>query len=312
MTNLLILSRDAARYEALIARHPAAGSLQISSPNDCPPADILANAEIVLGEPALVAPCLAQMPALKWVQSTFAGIEPFCRDGLRRDYQLTGIKGIFGPLMSEYVFGNILARERRIGQLAKQQEAKIWQPNRYRGLAGLTMGICGLGSIGQQIAATAKALGMRTLGWKRTPGPAANTDETFSGDQLAAMAARCDFLVSVLPDTPATQGLFNRALFEGMKGEALFINVGRGSAVVEEDLVQALEKRVIGGAVLDVFRQEPLPQDSPLWDCPGLVITPHCAAESFPEDIARIFLGNLERWKRGQALEYLVDFERGY
>jgi phosphoglycerate dehydrogenase-like enzyme len=272
----------------------------------------VADCDLILGEPGRVAPILDAAEKLVWVQSTFAGVETLCAPGLRRDYRLTGVKGIFGLLMSEYVFAYILALERRLFELRNQQERHEWRDCGYRRLRELTLGICGLGDIGRHIAATANHFGMYVVGYKRTPGHIESARQVFSGDQWGTFLSLCDYLVLVLPDTSETRGLIDITALKQMKPSAVIINIGRGSSIVEKDLVRALAEKTIRAAVLDVFESEPLPAQSSLWKLPNLYISPHNAGRSFADDIVPIFCDNYRRFLAGTPLRFGVDFDKGY
>ncbi len=309
---LLIVSPDAATYAALAAEADL-GALEVRATTDVTGArDLAAECNLVLGVPALVAELLGEMPRLAWVQSTFAGVDALCRPGLRRDYALTGLRGIFGALMREYVLGWILALERDLFGARDHQRHGRWQAQPYRGLAGLTLGVCGLGSIGQAVAHAGAAFGMRVVGYRRTPAPCAAVERVYSGGAFHAFLAEPDHLVVVLPDTPATAGLFDRKALAAMRDDAVLINVGRGRTVVEADLVEALRQGALRAAVLDVFASEPLPAESPLWSLPNAYLTPHNAALSFPRDVFGRFLANYRRRCAGEPLADRVDFARGY
>ena len=312
MTDVMILTRDARVYLPLVE---AAGLPDVAL-HACETVaearETVATCEVILGQPDMVARVLPAAHRLAWVQSTFAGVDALCRPGLRRDYCLTGVKGIFGALMSEYVFGYILATERKMFAVRANQQEKDWVPLSYRSVRGLTLGVCGLGSIGGHVAGTGRHFGMRVLGYRRSQGASEGVDQIFSGPGFHDFLSQCDYVVSVLPATPATRHLFNGEAFSAMKPSAVFMNVGRGSTVCEPDLMAALETRQIAGAVLDVFEEEPLAPEHPLWGTEGTVVTPHIAACSFPEEIAGIFCRNFAAWRAGTELDYPVDFEQGY
>jgi phosphoglycerate dehydrogenase-like enzyme len=293
---------------------------------DTLPADAAA-CDLVLGDPSLVSRALARLTSLRWVQSTWAGVEPLLEPSLRRDYVLTNARGVFGPLMSEYVFGYILAHERLMFAKWAAQQERRWDPTPPGRLRGRLIGLLGVGSIGAHLARTAKHFGMRVRGYTRTSATCAEIDEYFhgpatgsgssrsaSGDgaDLRRFAADLDYLVSVMPNTAATRHLVDADLIAALPTRAVFINPGRGSVVDEAALARALTEGRLAGAVLDVFQTEPLPEDHPLWRTPNTIITSHTAALSFPEDIAPIFIENYRRLIAGQPLNYRVDFERGY
>ncbi len=309
---LLILSRSAAVYADLIdrLRFPDLEVIACRSADEAAP--YLGRCTIVLGEPAPIARVVMRAKKLTWVQSTYAGVEELLRPGARSDYILTGVKGIFGPFMSEYVIGYILALERHFFTAYRNQLDRSWRHLPYKGLRGRLIGICGLGSIGRHLARTAGHFGLRVWGYRRTARPVPEAEQVFSGPEFGRFLSQPDFIVNILPSTPATVGLFDESAFRTMKPTAVLINIGRGDAVVEKALIRALQQGVIGGAVLDVFEQEPLPAESPLWSLPNVLITPHNSAFSFPADIVKVFADNYRRFSKGEPLLYRVDFERGY
>jgi len=302
---LLILSRHADAYRRLIEEAALAG-LEIVG------AAAAGRVDIVFGEPSLIRDALAELPALRWVQSTWAGVEPLLDPALRRDYVLTNARGVFGGLMSEYVFGYVLAYERRIFEKYAAQQARRWDPSPPGTLRGKQIGLLGVGSIGAALARTAKHFGMRVKGYTRASESCADVDRYFHGDTVAAFAADLDYLVSVMPNTPATRHLVDATLLGALPARAVFVNPGRGTTVDEDALAEALQAGRLAGAVLDVFQQEPLPPDHVFWRTPNVLITSHTAALSVPADIAPVFVENYRRFIAGELLHYRVDFEAGY
>lgn len=312
MPTLLILSKHADKYRDLVA---AAGSsdLSIVATSDPDAARSLGRrAAVVLGEPSLIAVVLTDLTSLDWVQATWAGVEPLVAPGLRRDYRLTNARGVFGRLMSEYVFAYLLAHERRLFEKAAAQREGRWDPAPPGRLAGRRLGLLGVGSIGAAIASTAQHFGMYVRGFTRASESSADVDEWFHGDDRTAFARGLDYLVTIVPGTPRTRHLVDRELLEALPPEAVLVNPGRGGVIDEMALAEALSSGRLAGAVLDVFQQEPLPPDHVFWRTPNLIITSHTAALSCPEDIAPIFIDNYRRWASGAPLRYVVDFELGY
>jgi phosphoglycerate dehydrogenase-like enzyme len=312
MHRLLILSRHADAYRALIE---AAGLPRLEIVTATRAADLPSSAaicDVLLGEPTLVREVLSQVPALRWVQSTWAGVEPLLDPSLRRDYTLTNARGVFGGLMSEYVFGYLIAHERLILEKHAAQLAERWDPTPPGTLRGKQLGLLGVGSIGAALARTAKHFGMRVKGYTRASEECADVDIYFHGDDRTAFAADLDYLVSVMPNTAATRHLVDATLLAALPARAVFVNPGRGTVVDEAALADALTAGRLAGAVLDVFQQEPLPPDHIFWRTPNLIITSHTAALSAPEDIAPVFIENYQRWIAGEPLRHQVDFERGY
>lgn len=312
MNHLLILSDNAEEYAQALGRLDLPDlEVSISDGSDCSDA-VVRDANIILGRPDLVVKLLGQAQRLEWVQSTFAGIEPFCAPDLRRDYLLTGVKGVFGPLMSEYVFGYILALERNLFLIRENQKKALWVKPPYRSLAGLTIGILGLGSIGRHLALTAAHFQMRVFGLSRTAAPVPHVERVFGPQDMAAFTRPLDYLVAALPNTPLTRNLIDADVFESLPPSAVLINVGRGNAVDEDALATALRDGSLRAAVIDVFEAEPLPANSPLWKLDNAYVTPHNAAVAFPKDIVPIFCDNYDRFRSGEPLKYLIDLERGY
>ena len=266
---------------------------------------------VVLGEPGMIATVLVNMPEVEWVQSTWAGVTPLvsCE---RRDYVLTGIKGIFGPQMSEYVLGYLLAHELRVIERASAQLRHDWAAVPSGVLQGKCLGIMGTGSIGQHIAQTAASFGMRVTGLSRSGAAVPGFETVRPVDQLHDFLAEVNYLVSTLPETDATESMLDANALAKLPRHAYFINVGRSNVINDEALIGALRNGDIAGAALDVFDEEPLPKDSPLWDTPNLSITAHIAAISHPELITPVFIDNYRRYVQGQPLRYVVDFEAGY
>ena len=312
MNTLLIADSEASIYaDQIMARNfPDLTIYSADSPDSAEP--YIASANIILGSPDLAVQLLPKAEKLCWLQSTFAGIESFCTDDLPKNYILTGVKNVFGPLMSEYVFLHILAAERRLRQTYNQQSNKKWTPLPYRGLDCLTIGIAGLGSIGRHIATTASHFGMRVLGLKRTVEQIVNVEQVYAPAEKNLFLSQLDYLILTLPATTETHHFLQFGDMEVMKDSAIIVSVGRGDNINEDDLVRALQNKIIGGAVLDVFKQEPLPVDHLLWDLPNVYITPHTSAVSFPAHIASLFCENYCRFVDGQELKYIVDFQKGY
>ncbi|SIO24986.1 D-2-hydroxyacid dehydrogenase [Salinivibrio sp. ES.052] len=268
------------------------------------------EASIWLADPPLAAPQLPHAEQLRWLQSTFAGVDALIH-APQRGYQLTNVRGIFGALMAEYVFGHILTDTRHLGQYAEQQAQCRWQPQPYRSLHGQTLAILGTGAIGQHISTVARAFGMTVLGINQDGRPVDGFEQTLTLPALRQTLSEVDILVSTLPATPETHQCLN-AVFWQHAQHLFFINVGRGATVDEPALVRALDEKKLHLAVLDVMQQEPLPEQHPFWTHPNVRVTPHIAAVSFPEQVFALFADNYRRWHAGQPLAHRVDFDKGY
>ena len=301
---LLILAQDEDKYRALI-EEARLSNLEFAIQ---PASDV----DIILGEPSRIKAALASLPALSWVQSIWAGIEPLVGPAARRNYILTNARGVFGGLMSEYVIGYLLAHERKILKRLEDQKNKIWDESDTGTLVGKTIGLLGVGSIGAEVARTAKFFGMTVRGYTRGSETSKHVDMYYHGAELPTFAKGLDYLINILPNTLDTRRIVNTDLLNTLPSHALFINVGRGATVDESALVEALNQNKIAGAVLDVFEQEPLPKDHPFWKTPNLLMTFHTAAPSLSEDIMKIFIENYKLFIEDKPLKYQVDFERGY
>jgi phosphoglycerate dehydrogenase-like enzyme len=312
LNKLLILSQDAPKYTPLIEAADLP-RLEVSYATDVEDASgLVPDCNIFLAEPGLAGTILEAAGRLEWLQSTWAGVDRLCQPGLRRDYVLTGLKGIFDQPISEYVMTYLFALERQIFAYRSNQADKRWQPRSYRPAGDISLGVAGLGSIGQHVADTARRFGMRVIGLNRSGKPCAEVEKVYTADNLAGFLETLDYLVIILPDTPGTRHFVNEDVLKMMKPSSVLINVGRGSVVNEHDLAQALESGEIGAAVLDVFETEPLPVDSPLWSMPNVYITPHVAAISYPEHVVEVFIKNYQRFLKHKTLLHLIDFEREY
>jgi phosphoglycerate dehydrogenase-like enzyme len=303
MPILLILSRDKDEYMRLIEAAQLPGLGFTADP---------AQSDIVLGEPKLIRDALPLLTSLKWVQSIYAGVEPLVDPTQRRDYVLANARGVFGELMSEYVFGYLLFLEKKMLERMKAQESKKWQRPESGVLRGKTIGLLGVGSIGAHLAGTAKYFGMKVRGFTRGSETSKKIDQYFHGNNLLKFVDGLDYLVSVLPRTKDTNQLVDEQLLNALPSHAVFINVGRGNAVDESALVKALKDGKLAAAVLDVFEKEPLPENHLFWETPNLYMTFHTSAISYPEDITKLFIENYQLYIEGKPLKYVVDFERGY
>ena len=309
---LLILAQNSARYYELIKGFDL-NDLELIFCNSIEETKKhIEHCNIILGEPTLIAPILEGAKKLQWVQSTFAGVEPLIGPAKRTDYVLTGVKGIFGPLMSEYVFAYMLALERHIFEVYENQKKRVWKKIPYKSLYGKLIGICGLGSIGRHIAQTAKHFEMKVWGYKRSFEEVHAVDRIFTARDFTEFLSNPDYIVLSLPSTPETLHLIDYDAFRAMKRSAILISIGRGNVVSESSLARALEEKLLRGAVLDVFEEEPLPEASPLWALPNVLITPHNSGFSFPENVVKIFAENYRRFVEKKPLKHIVDFSRGY
>lgn len=308
---VLVAAEDAGEYLAHLQAPDLPGLLVSCATSTEELRRVWKGQPVLLAQPGLVAPLLADMPGIRWVQSTWAGVTPILEVS-RRDFQLTGIREVFGPQMFEYVLAYLLAHELRLFERLGRQAGRHWWPRHSGTLRGKVLGVMGTGSIGAYIARQAQALGMATIGFSRSGKAVDGFGKVYGPDWLEDFLALPDYLVCVLPDTPGTRGLLDTRALAAMKKGVYMVNIGRGSLIDEVALAEAVSAGQIAGAALDVFGEEPLPADSPLWHTPGVIVTAHVAAVSRPAEIADIFLANYRRFVAGRRLKYRVDFDRGY
>jgi glyoxylate/hydroxypyruvate reductase len=216
------------------------------------------------------------------------------------------------PQMVRYVLAAVLRHAQRLDEYAMQQGRQQWEQREPRAASSLAVGILGLGVIGAAIARALAAQGFAVRGYARSHKAIAGV-RCHAGDaEFPAFLAGLDVLVSVVPDTPATRGILNRTTLSQLADGAHLVNVGRGSALVEDDLVPLLDAGKLGGATLDVFRKEPLPPEHPFWRHPRIAVTPHVAGLTVPEDTVAQIAAKIGRLERGATVTGVVDRTRGY
>ncbi|MDB6169286.1 MAG: Glyoxylate reductase [Verrucomicrobia bacterium] len=273
----------------------------------------LAAAEVVFGNiPARLFPAGGK---LRWIQLESVGFEYYqSLPGISPPVQITNLKGMFEWPAAETAFAGLLALSRGLPRLILAQAEARWIELEVRPgtwiLRGRRALVLGAGSIGQRMVRLLQAFECETDVFARTS-PAATVR---TREELARHFASADLVVCCLPKTPSTLGLVDRALLQSMKPSAVFVNIGRGAVVDEAVLVELLQRRRIGGAVIDVTHAEPLPPAHPLWKCPNTILTQHTAGGYADElvDKARTFLQNLARYRRGEPLQNPIDLEKGY
>lgn len=286
----------------------------VLAPGAEPDAAVLEKADVLFAMG--VAPgLLAKMPRLKVVQSLTAGVDHWiARKDLTKAHTLIAARGTHRIQMPENILGALFHITKRYHQIALAQAESRWQRSMSDTLAGKTLGILGLGAIGQQLAPKAAALEMRVIGTKRTPETLPGVEKVYGFDATDEVLAQSDYVVVLLPVTPLTENLFNTALIAKMKPSAWLINFARGAVIVDDDLIAAVKAKKIAGAVLDVFRTEPLPAEHPFWTTPGITVLPHIGGFHPDRDhwVAELFADNLRRHLDGQPLREVVERDRGY
>ena len=303
---LLIVADDSAPWtDAVMAlASPHRRTLVVA-----PEAEIDTSAvELVVGAPPDLAAIIPRCPQLRWVQSTWAGIDAIAHFA-SETLQITPLKGVFGPAMTEYVMGWLLAIERNVISRASHTQ---WTPSLEPRIKGKRLGIMGTGGIGTAIALAAKPYGLEVIGLNSDGRAVDGFIACYPSADRLAFAEGLDYVVSVLPQTPQTDNLIDHKVLTRLNPRAIVINAGRGNAVVEADLIASLAAGHLKAAVLDVFREEPLPPDDPLWSTPGVHITSHTAGPTPDEAVAEVFERNLKRYIAGEALTDAVRAGRGY
>jgi glyoxylate/hydroxypyruvate reductase A len=262
---------------------------------------------------------LATLPSLRAVFSLGAGVDHIlCDPALPKRVPVVRIVDPDLTMrMTEYVVLHVLMHHRKQRQYDAQQREHRWYEREQRPAADVAVGVMGLGVLGEDAARMLRRLGFQVAGWSRTPKRIDGIETFHGGEGLARFLKRTEILVSLLPATPATQGILCLDLFRQLKrdgalGGAYLINAGRGALQIDGDILAALDGGALSGATLDVFPTEPLPATSPLWDHPKVTVTPHCAAASDPHALVANILRQIERHEQGLPLEHVVGREAGY
>lgn len=252
---------------------------------------------------------------LRLIQTMGAGVDGVLpAPDLPEGVHVASARGVFAAEVAEHVILMMLALQRGLASHVIRQARREWRPFASGALSGRTAGILGLGEIGRRAAALSAALGMRVLGACRRPRPVAHVEEVFGPDRLSEVLRAAEHLIVTLPLTPETRGLLGREGLAATRPGAFLIHVGRGGVIDEAALLGALESGHLGGAALDVFEDEPLPPEHPLWTAPNTLVTPHVAGYGlrYVERIGDVLRGNVERLLRGEEPVNRVDREAGY
>ena len=280
----------------------------------------ISRAEFIIGEPRRS--LLMKARALSVLQLTWAGADKYAgMPNFPEGVTLCNVSGAFGTVISEYVLASIVAFYRALPLYWRDQKKHVWQQRPdARTIFGKRALVLGMGDLGGNVARRMQAFGAHVTGVRRTEkaGLPAGFDEAHTLDALDALLPEADIVVNCLPSTPETTGLMTRPRLLAMKSGALFVNVGRGSFVRNKDLVFALENGHLGGAILDVMEEEPLPENSPLWDMENVLLTPHISGPSFDESpdvqtaIWDICMENLDNFLTGKPVTHVVSRRAGY
>jgi len=260
-----------------------------------------------------------QAPRLRWVQLSSSGVGQIVEHmGLGdRPIVVTNAAGMHALPLAEFVLFAMLYFAKRMPRVLVDQRRHHWERFALDTLPGKTLGIVGLGHVGRAIARLARSVGLRVVAVRRTPGPPAQSpdaDAVYPLGGLRTLLGESDYVALIVPFTPETVGLIGKSELAAMKPGAVLINIGRGQLVDEGALVESLRSGHLGGAALDVFATEPLPAESPLWDMPNVLVTPHSMSTALDENewLVDLFCDNLRRYLAGQPLRNVFDRARGY
>ncbi len=264
-----------------------------------------------------------EMDNVRWVQHWAAGVDSFTKrpELIQKDFVLTNGSGIHGEPIAEHILAYLFAFARGLHCAVRAQVEHRWgkpeDPCRTDifELPGKTMVLIGVGAIGHRTAELSAALGIRVIGVRRDPSEGAlGVAQMVGPDRLLEVLPEGDFVVLTVPLTEETRGMIGEAELRAMKSSAIIVNIGRGGTIQQDALIQALQEGRIGGAGLDVFETEPLPDDSPLWDMTNCIVTSHYAGHNpyYNERAFAIFIDNLRRYAVGTPLHNVVDKEVGY
>ena len=256
---------------------------------------------------------IAQLPRLKVFFSSGAGVDHVDFSAIPPHVPIVRMvePGIIDGMV-EYVSLCVLALHRDFFDYLQAKAARSWAPLKVLPASARTIGVMGMGSLGSAVLQRLASYGFELRGWNRSRRELPGVESFAGAEQLQPFLAGCDVLICLLPLTPATRGILNRELFSRLPAGAALINVGRGSHLVDADLLEALDSGQLSRAILDVTEPEPLPVEHPFWAHPRVFLTPHVASMTQPESAAPILLENLRRHQRGEPLEDAIDRSRGY
>jgi phosphoglycerate dehydrogenase-like enzyme len=315
-TRVLLWTDTPAAYQDAIASAGLSDRVAVETleRKQTPSATQKAEIEVLLGWGA-PAGLLPQMKRLRWTQALTAGIEGWLAlPDLPPDMVLSSARGTHRYSMPENILGMLFYLTKPYAAVAEDHKQGKWVARTATPLSGQTLGILGLGAIGQDLARMAGAVGMRVIGTKRDGAKLPGVAEVYPPEQTDQVLAQSDFLVLLLPSTPATDNFMNTDRLSRMKPTAWLLNFGRGHLIVDEDLIAAVKAKKIAGAMLDVFRQEPLPESHPFWKTEGITVLPHIGGHYPNRDkaVAQLFADNLGRFLDGKPLQQVVDRAAGY
>lgn len=288
--------------------------LEIVPRSQSPSGEQLARADALMAY-SIPSGQFAKMPRLRWVQAMTAGVEGWvAMPDLPHSLTLTCARGTHRESMPENIIGALMYVSKPYAKAVADQKLHRWDQKPAEPLTGKTLAILGLGTIGAEVARMAAALGLRVVGTRRRPEPMEHVEQVLPAERTPDVLEQADFVLALLPATAHTDRFINAKRLNMMKPGAWLFNFGRGQLVDDDDLIAAVQNKTIAGAVLDVFRVEPLPGDHPFWDTDGIIVLPHIGGPHPERDkiVARLFVDNLARFLKDQPLKEVVDRAAGY
>jgi len=316
MTNVLILTEVQEsmrqRYkQMLLDRFPQLTINVVGHHNDVDP--YIAETDVLMCfSPPMADHVVRDAPKLKWIQALGTGVDNIVDlPSLGKDVVVTNVRGIHGAPVSEATIAYMLSLARNMPGSVHAQDRSTWERWPAQLLTGKTVGILGVGLIAEYLAPLCKAFGMTVVGITGSPRPTPAFDRMVKRDDLLAIAPELDFLVALIPMSAETHNIIGTSVFKAMKPTAYLVNVARGGVVDEDALIKALEAGEIAGAALDVFSQEPLPPESPLWTTKGVTIFPHLGgySEGYETRAMPTLAGNMEKYLAGD-LKNMINIVR--
>ncbi len=313
---LLLWTQSPAPYLEAVKAAGLADRVAIDTlaPGAKPSAEQLAQAEVLMAY-HMPPGVLGAMPKLRWAQAMTAGVEGWVAlPDLPPALLLTCARGTHEESMPENIIGALLYAVKPYAAAAENQKSAKWVRMVPEPLTGKTLGILGVGVIGQKVARIAATLGMRVIGTRRRPAPVPNVESVFPAERTDEVLAQSDFVLLLLPATKDTENFMDAERLRRMKRTAWLLNFGRGQLIQDDDLVAAVTEKRIAGAVLDVYREEPLPAGHAFWTTEGILVLPHVGGPHPQRDkfVARLFVDNLARFLDGRPLREVVDRKLGY
>lgn len=313
-----VLSPPNAPYLRLLEQLPNGTTITVGSSAEAfrtavPEADVIFTG---MNMAPLLREVWPQAKKVRWVHSFSAGVENVLFPELiESEVPLTNARGVFAQSLGEFAVASILYFAKDLRRMVRNQQTRRWEQFDVDVVYTQTLGVIGYGEIGKAAARRAKALGMKILAIRRKAAQDDGiVDESFTIAQRLEMLPQCDYVCVAAPLTPETRALVGEAEIAGMKSTGVLINVGRGPVIHEPSLIRALQENRIRGAALDVFDQEPLPQEHPFWGMENVLISPHCAdhTATWLDESMQMFIDNFFRFHRGEPLANIVDKRAGY